>query len=383
MPSLIKSQIQTPQSTIPNCKGDIDNIILKSLRKEPERRYKTVEQFSADIWRFIDGLPVLARPATVAYRASKFFQRNKIAVIAGVLIFLSSITGMAVAIRQTNFAREQARLSAIETDKAKAEQTKSEKITKFMAKIIGYANPLWYSDGAKFGKDARVIDAILDLSEKIDVEFANEPDVAAELHHKFTDVIGANGGSLTPKEKKARTAFHARRALELRKQFYGEHHELVAKDLAYLYWSGGIQEPERAKLLMEAIKMMRETNPSNLNLPYMIESYAHRLMMPDSIQLHEHYRNAVLPPTDEDKYEIAEKMLRESLPIFRLHYKTDNSAIFAAECRLAYTLAVQEKWTDFDEHFALCRQEYEGKSKSLKEFYELVEKALVSKNPPR
>ncbi len=219
-----KSNIATRKSL----KGDLDNIILKSLSKEPERRYQTVEQFAADVWRYIDGLPILARRATFSYRAGKFLRRNKLAVIAVSLIFLSLITGMTVAIRQTNFAREQARLSAIETDKAKAEQAKSEKITKFMSKIIGYANPQWYSDGAKFGKDARVIDAILDLSEKIDVEFANEPDVAAELHHRFTDVIGTNGGSLPPEEQKTRRLFHARRALELRKQFYGERQDLVS-----------------------------------------------------------------------------------------------------------------------------------------------------------
>lgn len=45
-------------------KGDLDNIIQKALSKEPARRYQTIEQFSADIWRFIDGLPVAARPAT-------------------------------------------------------------------------------------------------------------------------------------------------------------------------------------------------------------------------------------------------------------------------------------------------------------------------------
>ena len=85
-------------------KGDIDTIILKSLRKEPERRYETVEQFSADIWRFIDGLPVLARRATISYQASKFYGRNKISVMAGAIVFLSLITGITVAIWQANVA---------------------------------------------------------------------------------------------------------------------------------------------------------------------------------------------------------------------------------------------------------------------------------------
>ncbi len=394
-PSRPSSQNTKPNSAIPNpqLKGDIDNIILKSLSKEPERRYQTVEQFSADIWRFIDGLPILARPATIPYRASKFFQRNKISVIAGILIFVSLIAGIAVAMRQTGIAREQARVASesqnfaiAEAEKAKIEQVKSEKITRFMTKIIGYANPKWYAEGAKFGKDARVIDAIFDLSEKIDVEFAAEPDVAAELHHRFTFVIGSNAGSLKQEEQSARNLFHSRRALELRKQFYGEKHELVAKDMVYLYWADGVEASEKAKYLMEAIKMMRETNPYNLNLAYMLEDYTSRLMMPNLPKLHEQYRNAVFPPTDKNKYQIAEELLRESLPVFRHHYKQDNSAIFAAECKLAYTLSMQEDRKDFEEHYMFCKQgkaKFEGKTNSLKIFSEMVEKALAENNKIR
>jgi serine/threonine protein kinase len=75
-------------------KGDLDNIILKALKKEPERRYVSVEQFSEDIRRHLEGLPVSARPDTFAYRASKFVQRNKVSVLAASLIFLALIAGI-------------------------------------------------------------------------------------------------------------------------------------------------------------------------------------------------------------------------------------------------------------------------------------------------
>ena len=113
-------------------KGDLDNIILKSLSKEPDRRYQTVEQFSADIWRYMDGLPVLARPATLSYRASKFYGRNKISVLAGIFIVVSLLTGLTVALWQAEVARGQARfaaeaqnLGAIETERAKTEEEKA------------------------------------------------------------------------------------------------------------------------------------------------------------------------------------------------------------------------------------------------------------------
>ncbi|MEO6588222.1 MAG: serine/threonine-protein kinase [Pyrinomonadaceae bacterium] len=111
-----KSQIQTnPQSAIrnPQLKGDLDNIILKALRKEPERRYSSAENFAADIERHQNGLPVTARPNTFSYRAEKFFKRNKTGAIAGFLILLAIIGGIIATLWQAKVAQ---------TERAKAEK---------------------------------------------------------------------------------------------------------------------------------------------------------------------------------------------------------------------------------------------------------------------
>ena len=169
---------------------------------------------------------------------------GRVVAIAGSLILASIIVGSVVAFWQANIASAQAQIATqsrnvaeIESEHAKSEQAKSEKISKFMAKMISYANAAWYGEGAKFGGDARVIDALLDMSDKIDVEFANDPEVAAELHHKFGEAIGLAYPSGKNKEfaeiLKKKKAFHLLRALELRIQFYGDWHEFVAKDLFY------------------------------------------------------------------------------------------------------------------------------------------------------
>lgn len=75
-------------------RGDLDNILLKALRKEPERRYSTVEQFSDDLRRYSEGLPVTARADTFSYRASKFVKRNRTAVVGSALIALALIGGV-------------------------------------------------------------------------------------------------------------------------------------------------------------------------------------------------------------------------------------------------------------------------------------------------
>lgn len=106
-----REQQTNPQSAISNpqsLQGDLDNIVLMSLRKEPERRYESVEQFSQDIKRHLNNLPVLARPQTASYRAVKFFSRNKIAVSALAVIILALATGFSIALWQANAAQREA-----------------------------------------------------------------------------------------------------------------------------------------------------------------------------------------------------------------------------------------------------------------------------------
>jgi serine/threonine protein kinase/tetratricopeptide (TPR) repeat protein len=68
--------------------GDLENILLKALSKDPSLRYPTVNDFAADLRRHIDGLPIHARPATFSYRAVKFLRRHRIAVPAVALAAL-------------------------------------------------------------------------------------------------------------------------------------------------------------------------------------------------------------------------------------------------------------------------------------------------------
>lgn len=80
--------------------GDLDTIVLKALRKEPERRYPSVEAFSEDIRRHLAGLPVLARPDTARYRVKKFAERHKVGVAAAAIVVLTLAGGIAATLRQ-------------------------------------------------------------------------------------------------------------------------------------------------------------------------------------------------------------------------------------------------------------------------------------------
>ncbi len=74
--------------------GDPDNIILMAMRKEPERRYHSVEQFSDDLLRYLEERPVIARSDSVGYRAGKFIQRHKAGVAAAALVIASLLGGL-------------------------------------------------------------------------------------------------------------------------------------------------------------------------------------------------------------------------------------------------------------------------------------------------
>ncbi len=100
--------------------GDLDDIVLMSLRKEPQGRYASVEHFSEDIRRHMEGLPVTASRGSWRYRARKFVSRHRIAVAASAAVAIALIAGIAATVREARIARHQAEL-------AQAERTNAEK----------------------------------------------------------------------------------------------------------------------------------------------------------------------------------------------------------------------------------------------------------------
>lgn len=85
-------------------RGDLENIVLKALQKEPARRYQTVQQFAEDLERFLDGRPVKARADSLYYRAERFVRRNMLAVASAALVVLSLSGGLAAALYQARIA---------------------------------------------------------------------------------------------------------------------------------------------------------------------------------------------------------------------------------------------------------------------------------------
>lgn len=105
--AVVDQQAQPPSTVKRGLAGDLDTIVLKALRKEPERRYASVERLSDDLRRYLEGLPVSARKETLGYLAGKFVRRNRGAVAAAGVVLLSLVGGIVATTVEARAARRQ------------------------------------------------------------------------------------------------------------------------------------------------------------------------------------------------------------------------------------------------------------------------------------
>ena len=74
--------------------ADLDNILLMALRKEPQNRYGSVEQFANDLRNYLAGMPVHARGNAWRYRTGKFVRRRKVEIAAAAVVVVSLVGGL-------------------------------------------------------------------------------------------------------------------------------------------------------------------------------------------------------------------------------------------------------------------------------------------------
>ena len=143
--------------------GDVDAIVSQALRTEPERRYASVEAFSADVLRLLDGRPVKARPPSALYRARSFARRNR----AGVGLALVALAGL---IGFTMLLARQRSLAIQERNTAQA-------TAQFLEDLFASADP--------FGRERldtlRIVDLLDRGVERIQTDFADEPLIRGRL----------------------------------------------------------------------------------------------------------------------------------------------------------------------------------------------------------
>jgi len=227
--------------------GDLDNVVMKALRKDPERRFASAEQLSEELGRYLEDRPVRSRPDTLAYRAGKFVRRHAWGVSAAAVlaVLLTGVTALTV----TSQARK-ARLERMDAEIARERQL-ADGVTSFLVEFLKSADP------------SRTEGRTLTIREAFDAaveRLGSAPELAPEVRATLADAVG---GVYRDRGLFAEARPFLEEALALRRASFGDEHPLVAEslhNLANLELRAG--ESERAEDRMrEAIAIQRRAFP--------------------------------------------------------------------------------------------------------------------------
>jgi serine/threonine-protein kinase len=178
LPELAKERAQAPPrpsavvhgSLARRLRGDLDSIVLKALRPEPELRYGSVEALAEDLQRHLDGQPVGARKGTFPYLLGKFMRRHKVPAAAASLLALALVAGLLVTDRAARVAE--------------VERAKAERISGFLQRMISAPDSSWFSAG-RSGRDVTVIEILEEAVRNLETEEELQPAEEAMIRRTF------------------------------------------------------------------------------------------------------------------------------------------------------------------------------------------------------
>ena len=168
---LARVRSSEPRSLSRSLAGDLDTIILKALRKEPERRYGSVDRLVDDLERYLGGHPVSARPDTFWYRSRKLLGRRPWilpSVVAALIVGL--LIGGGLLVHSERMQEER--------DRAMVEARKAEEVTELLIGMFESANP------ETERRDTLTVRTLLQSgAETLQEQLAGQPEVRASLMH--------------------------------------------------------------------------------------------------------------------------------------------------------------------------------------------------------
>jgi len=345
--------------------GDLDNIALMSLRKEPTRRYSSVEQLSEDIRRFLEGLPVTARRGTLAYRGSKFVRRHRVSFASAAVAVFALLSLTAFSVRERMRAEWQ-------RDRAEVEAAKSSAVVEFLVETLGSADP---DEGS--GRDVTVAEALAAAVERMDESFGDQPEILAAL--KAT--IGATYRELALYDEAEPLL---RSALDIQRSTLGPAHVELARSLNSMGMlheqTGDFQTAE--SLFREALSVARSLDEEHTQLATSLNNVAyvlhqtgrheeaeplHREALALRQKLHgrehrlvaESLTNLAYLLSDMRRYREAEPLYREGLAIYRRVLGDTNPRVALTLNNLSTSLhatgSVEEAESVLRESLAICR----------------------------
>ena len=148
-------------------KGDLDNIILKAIARDPERRYASPLQLAEDITRHLEQRPVLARGNRWSYRAERFVARHRLAVALSGLLVLTLFASAAVL--------------SITARQAQREAARSRRLAEFLTHVMGLGYDAYSGPMRSEGASTRMLDVIRYAANNLQREMAGQPELEARV----------------------------------------------------------------------------------------------------------------------------------------------------------------------------------------------------------
>ena len=121
--------------------GDLDLIVLTALRREPERRYASVEAFAADVQNYLNGKPITARADSARYVIGKFIGRHRVGTALATAATLVLFAALGAALLQAHRAREQAQRARAAAALAQQQTRRAEAVRQFLVGVFEQAEP--------------------------------------------------------------------------------------------------------------------------------------------------------------------------------------------------------------------------------------------------
>jgi eukaryotic-like serine/threonine-protein kinase len=169
-------------------RGDLDRILLKALRKEPHERYRGVGSFAEDLRRYLDGLPVRARPATFSYRAGKFLRRNKSSVAIAAVLTAGTVAGTVMMLMS-------ARRAELEAQRAKRHFEDVRQLANSF--LFEFHNAIATLPGATAARQL-VVSRALEYLDKLAREASGDAALQLELAEAYLRIGDVQGKPYTP-----------------------------------------------------------------------------------------------------------------------------------------------------------------------------------------
>jgi non-specific serine/threonine protein kinase/serine/threonine-protein kinase len=172
----------------PGLDRELDLIVLKALRKEPARRYGSVEQLAEDLGRYLDGRPVLAAPDSASYRARKFVARHKASVAVAAAALVAVIAGAGIAVWQAGVASR---------ERLRAEERLSDVRRLAGAFIFDFHDAITNLPGALPARKlvaSRAAEYLDRLARESNDDVSLQRDLAA-AYQRLGDILGGGGAS--------------------------------------------------------------------------------------------------------------------------------------------------------------------------------------------